>query len=130
MFFTAVAVSIVHYVDNVLNFSDFVAPDPADRTLAFIRRHTMGQPIAAAAPAASTTAAAADDQSESSEWHQTTSQPSDRSPSSFHVASPCRWVPLGARVAGSKRHAAMRPPKHAGMASASVGKRTIRDRNV
>ena len=43
------------------------ADDAWDRTLAFIRRHTQGQPIAAAAPAASTSASEADDQSEPSD---------------------------------------------------------------
>ena len=43
------------------------ADDAWDRTLAFIRRHTMGQPIAAAAPAAPTSPAAADDQAEPSD---------------------------------------------------------------
>ena len=40
------------------------ADDAWNRTLAFIRRHTMGQPIAATAPAASSTAADAKDQPE------------------------------------------------------------------
>jgi carboxymethylenebutenolidase len=40
------------------------ADDAWNRTLAFIRRHTMGQPIAAAAPAASAPAADAKDQPE------------------------------------------------------------------
>ena len=43
------------------------ADDAWNRTLAFIRRHTMGQPIAATAPAASTSAPAAEDQAEPSD---------------------------------------------------------------
>ena len=40
------------------------ADDAWDRTLAFIRRHTMGQPIATAGPPASPSAAASDDRAE------------------------------------------------------------------
>ena len=43
------------------------ADDAWDRTLAFIRRHTMGQPIAAAAPAASAPAASPEEPAESSD---------------------------------------------------------------
>jgi hypothetical protein len=38
LFFTAVAVSVVHYVDNFVNYEDFVAADPAQRSLAFITK--------------------------------------------------------------------------------------------
>lgn len=37
----AVAVSVVHYVDNTLRWDDFVAADPADRSLSFIARWTI-----------------------------------------------------------------------------------------
>lgn len=37
----AVAVSVVHYVDNTLRWDDFVAADPADRSLGFISRWTI-----------------------------------------------------------------------------------------
>lgn len=43
------------------------ADDAWDRTLAFIRRHTMGQPIATAAPAASISPTPRDDQAEPSD---------------------------------------------------------------
>jgi carboxymethylenebutenolidase len=43
------------------------ADDAWDRTLAFIRRHTMGQPIAAAAPAAGASSASAPDRAEPSD---------------------------------------------------------------
>jgi hypothetical protein len=34
----AIAVSIVHYVDNTVRWDDFIAADPSDRTLSFIDR--------------------------------------------------------------------------------------------